>query len=100
MNTILSGHGRIFEVERGHKKCARAEEYTDKMGTRPNPTTHARRNSFRLFVKPLLILFLLLSNLLVVNLFPRTLVFFSHPIFNFKISDPIVIYTSDMIRAI
>lgn len=55
--------GESFRVERGHKICARAVEYTDKIGTRPNPTAHARRNRFRLFIKPLLILFILLANL-------------------------------------
>lgn len=30
--------GESFRVERGHKICARAVEYTDKIGTRPNPT--------------------------------------------------------------
>lgn len=72
--------GESFRVERVHKICARicarAVEYTDKIGTRPNPTAHARQNRFRLFIKPLLILFILLSNLLIINLLPRILVFF------------------------
>ncbi|KAG7649754.1 hypothetical protein ISN45_At01g047710 [Arabidopsis thaliana x Arabidopsis arenosa] len=49
---IFSGHEEnLYRVERGHKISARAEENTDKTGTRPNPTAHARRKPSPAFHK-------------------------------------------------